>query len=178
MSKYIKRIIQVFLLYLLIIIQITFISSLNFPLYLINLPLLLLSTVVIIDRTNIYIYLALIIGFIFDVYTFSAFSVYMFSFVITAIISRFLQISYFTNRSVYSFIAITIFITLIFNFSYHIFNYIFNIYNLTEGFFLSQSYFWQALGYKIIFHSVIITILFYIINFSTRRMKPYILEKK
>jgi hypothetical protein len=89
-----------------------------------------------------------------------------------------LQLSFFTNRSIYSFILITAFTTVIFNFLFQIIDSIFKIYQGGQDLFLTQVWFWQAIGYKLVLHSIVIVILFYIINFTTRRLRPYLLENK
>lgn len=176
MSKYFKIIGQVILSYFLIVLQFTFISSISFPFNLINLPLLLLILIVILGKKNNYLYFAFLIGFVFAVFSFDFFPLYIIIFLLTAITSRYLQLSFFTNRSIYSFIVITAFATVIFNFSYQLIDYIINTYQNSSNFFLTQSWFWQALGYKLVLHSIIIILLFYIINFTTRRLRPYLLE--
>lgn len=178
MTKYFKTALQVFLSYFLIVLQFTIISSLNYPFNLINSSLLLLILIVILGRKNNYLYFAFLLGFVFDVFSFNFFSIYIISFFITAISSRYLQLSFFTNRSIYSFIVITAFATVIFNFSYQLIDFIVGIYQGSSGFFLTQSWFWQLLGYKLVLHSIIIIFLFYIINFTTRRLRPYLLERK
>jgi rod shape-determining protein MreD len=178
MTKYFKLALQIVLSYFLIVLQFTFISSASTPFNLINLPLILLVLIVILGRKDYYLYFAFLIGFVFDVFSFSIFSIYILSFLITAITSRYLQISFFTNRSIYSFIVIIAFATVIFNFSFQIIDFIVNIYQSSDSFFLTQIQFWQALSYKLILHSIIIVILFYIINFSTRRLRPYLLKGK
>lgn len=178
MTKYFKLALQVVLSYFLIILQVTFISSICTPFNLINLPLILLILIVILGRKDYYLYFAFLFGLVFDIFSFDIFSIYIISFLITAIASRYLQLSFFTNRSIYSFIVITAFATVIFNFSYQIINFIINIYQSSTSFFLTQVWFWQALGYKLILHSVIVLLLFYAVNFSSRRLRPYLLERK
>lgn len=178
MTKYLKIVLQIVLSYFLIILQFTFISSKSAPFNLINLALILLILIVILGRKNWYLYFAFFIGFVFDIFSFDIFSIYIISFLITAIASRYLQLSFFTNRSIYSFIVITAFATVIFNFSYQVIDFIVNIYQSSDSFFLSQVWFWRALSYKLIFHSIIIILLFYGINFSSRRFRPYLLERK
>ncbi|MFP4515125.1 MAG: hypothetical protein ACLFNO_03935 [Parcubacteria group bacterium] len=178
MTKYFKLALQIFLSYFLIVLQFTFVSSLSTPFNLINLPLILLILIVILGRKDYYLYFAFLIGFIFDVFSFDIFFIYIFSFLITAIASRYLQLSFFTNRSIYAFIVITAFATVIFNFSYQIINSIVDMYQVSGSFFLTQTWFWQTLAYKLILHSLIIIVLFYILNFTTRRLRPYLLERK
>jgi cell shape-determining protein MreD len=178
MTKYFKLALQIFLSYCLIVLQFTFISSVNVPFNLINLPLILLILIVILGRKNYYLYFAFLIGFIFDIFSFDIFSIYIISFLSTAITSRYLQLSFFTNRSIYSFIAITAFATIMFNFTYQIINFIINVYQSSDIIFLTQAWFWQALSYKLILHSIIIVLLFYVIKFTSRRLRPYLLARK
>ncbi|HKK54624.1 MAG TPA: hypothetical protein VJ926_03835 [Patescibacteria group bacterium] len=178
MTKYFKLALQIFLSYCLIILQFTFISSAGVPFNLINLPLILLILVVILGRKDYYLYFAFLIGFIFDIFSFNIFSIYIISFFSTAIASRYLQLSFFTNRSIYSFIVITAFATVIFNFSYQIIDSIFSIYQNANSFIIAQVWFWRALSYKLIFHSIIMALLFYVVKFTSRRLRPYLLERK
>jgi len=178
MTKYLNNILKIILVYALIVIQLSFISSLSYPFHLINFPLILLVVIIVLGKKDYYLYLAVLLGFIFDVFSFNVFSLHIISFVFTAIASRYLQLSFFTNRSIYSFILITAFTTVIFNFLFQIIDYIFNIYQGSQDFFLVQVWFWQVLGYKLVLHSIVIVILFYIINFTTRRLRPYLLENK
>jgi rod shape-determining protein MreD len=178
MTKYFKNAIQVALVYALIVIQLSFVSSWSYPFYLINFPLLLLIVIIVLGKKDYYLYLAVLLGFVFDVFSFNVFSLYIISFVLTAIFSRYLQLSFFTNRSIYSFILITAFTTVIFNFLFQIIDSIFKIYQGGQDLFLTQVWFWQAIGYKLVLHSIVIVILFYIINFTTRRLRPYLLENK
>ncbi|MCF7794835.1 hypothetical protein K9M50_00535 [Patescibacteria group bacterium] len=178
MTKYLHLSLQIILSYFLIIFQFTYISSLHTVFNLINLPLILLILIIILGRKNYHIYFAFLIGFIFDIYFFDIFPIFIISFLVAVMSSRYLQLSFFTNRSIYSFIVITAFATVTFNFSYQIINFIINIYQSSNSLFLTQAWFWESLGYKLILHSIIIIVLFYIINFTTRRLRPYLLEKK
>jgi hypothetical protein len=178
MTKYFKLALQIVLSYFLIVLQFTFISSLSAPFNLINLPLILLILIVILGRKDYYLYFAFLIGFVFDIFSFDFFFIYIISFLITTISSRYLQLSFFTNISIYSFIVITAFATVIFNFSYQSIDFIFSVYQSSSSFFLTEAWFWRTLAYKLLLHSAIVVLLFYAINSSSRRLRPYLLDKK
>ncbi|MCF7819931.1 MAG: hypothetical protein K9M44_00465 [Candidatus Pacebacteria bacterium] len=177
MSKYFKIIAQLLLWFFLVIFQISFISSLNFPFY--NLPLLLsaLSFLIIFKKDNQAIWLVFLVGFIFDIFFFYPFALFTLSLVVCFGILKFLQVNFLTNRSFYSVLALSLFFILVFNLVFNLFYFILNLTSAEINFFLFQATFWQDLAYQLFFAFILEVIFFYAISLKSRGLRSDFLER-
>jgi rod shape-determining protein MreD len=173
-----KIIINLFLVLFVILLQLGFISGL--PLYLSSLNLILIILVFILEIKNFkmsYLW-AFMAGFLMDLYYFNAPGNYFFSLLIAVFFMNFLLENFFTNRSLYSFLALTFFGHLIFKFSWYIYNFSFSL--------ISKSNFTYTFNFLFLKNELIslglnwlaVVMGFYIVNFIGSNFKPVFLMRK
>jgi len=172
-----KIVLNLLLVFLIVLIQIGFISGL--PFYFTSLNLILIVLVFVLENDNFKIALiwALVAGFLLDMYYFKTFGVYFLGLFLALLLMNFLLIHFFTNRSLYSFLALIFFGHLAFRIFYYIYklflNLIFHInfvYNFNLIFFKNEL---VALGMNII----MVIISFYIFSFLTSSFSPVFLSR-
>lgn len=171
-----KIILNSLLITLLAIVQFSFISSL--PNGFNNLNLILVIIVYILSGLkglDHAIYWVVGLGFLMDIFSFSYFGINLINLILTLIIANFLLNNFFTNRSLYSFLALTFLVTLIYEIFLNGSHYIFNLIEgekmiLNNYFFLAKA---TGLGLNLLFS----LLLFYLINIISNRLKPVFLIK-
>ncbi|MFA6394064.1 MAG: hypothetical protein WCW25_04295 [Patescibacteria group bacterium] len=116
-------------------------------------------------------------GLIEDVYSFSPFGLHIVSFFLTLLAVHFLYVSFFTNRSLYSFLALASLASL----TYILLEKITAIF---AGYFSGQAISFFGWGFlSSIFRAVVLNVLlaaavFYVINFISHRFKPVFLVRR
>lgn len=161
----------------LILLQTGFISGL--PLCLKTLNLVVVSLVVIISVFGFEMasWWVIAAGFLLDIFSFTVFGVNIISLIFALIITEFLLVNFFTNRSLYSYLALTF----IASFSYR-FSILF-LYYLTISSFEQKIIFnfnlsmlkYELCGFGM--NLILIFIVFYIINFLSRSLRPVFIRK-
>ncbi|MBU0647408.1 hypothetical protein KJ809_03245, partial [Patescibacteria group bacterium] len=122
-----KIIYNIVLIISLVIFQISFINSL--PAGLDNLNLILVVLIFILSLVNLDYALAWTIGlgWLLSIFLFVPFGMHLISLFLTIVFSNLLLANFFTNRSLYSFLALTGLATIIYEFFLNSFNYLFNL---------------------------------------------------
>jgi cell shape-determining protein MreD len=175
---YIKIIFNLILIIVLSVIQISFISALPFGLSNFNLALVSLAIILMISNFNISLWWAVGMGFLFDIYSFLPFGTYLVCFFLTVLVANFLLSNFFTNRSLYSFIALIFLSSLCFNFIFYISVYLWGAFG---GVSIAVSFgriFWENLVWQIFLNIIAVFFLFHITNFVSKRLKPVFLERE
>ncbi|MDD4271369.1 MAG: hypothetical protein PHF50_01035 [Patescibacteria group bacterium] len=115
------------------------------------------------------------IGFLFEVFSFLPFGVYLISLSLTIIIANFLLNYFFTNRSLYSFLALTALATIIYELVINLFVLIFMETSSTAW--LAAGNFWFSLLEQIGLNLLLAFIIYYVIYFLGRSFKPVFLRR-
>lgn len=125
MKKYLK-VIKLFLVsFLFFIIQVSFLNSLNNSFFHFNLLLFLLVYILISKGFKESVIIGFFVGFFLDIFSFTFFGVYTASILMALFLSNFLLLSFFTNKSIYSFLSISFFFVLFYNLFLYILLYFF-----------------------------------------------------
>lgn len=179
-----KIVLNLFLVFSVVLLQLGFISGL--PLYLNSLNLILIILVFILEIKNFKLSYAwaLTAGVLMDLYYFNVPGSYFFSLLVSVFVMNFLLENFFTNRSLYSFLALTFFGQLVFRFSWFIYNfslsfilkdnfdYIFNFSHLGRFVFFKNELISLALN------CLAVIVGFYIMSFVGSNFKPVFLVKR
>jgi rod shape-determining protein MreD len=172
-----KIIINSFLIIALAVTQFSFISGL--PHGFNNLNLILVILVYILSRfggIDFAIWWAIGLGFLLDILSFSYFGTYLVSLSLTIVIADFLLKNFFTNRSLYSFLALTGLTTIIYEF---FLNGIYHVISLIDNkSAIISSNFWSAKLVELGLNLVATLILFYLVHSISKRLKPVFLIKE
>lgn len=177
MKKYFEVILYTGFLFLLVFLQLSLVNSLPYVFSRINIILLALILFLFFLDFRKVVLLALGLGFLTDLFSFQLFGFYSLTLFLVVILADFLLANWFTNRSTYSFLALTFFTTLFYNFILYFLFYLSNFLS-DSGFFLWQTNFWQGLGLELIWSIGIILLFFWVINLTTTRLKPVFLDKR
>lgn len=117
------------------------------------------------------------IGFIEDIYSFHPFGLHLISLFLTITLINFLFVSFLTNRSLYSFIALVTLANLIYIFVQEALTLGLNYYSGGGGGLALGMNFWTNAVYAIILNLFLTVIIFYLINFISQRFKPVFLVR-
>ncbi len=123
-SKYIKIFFNALFIIILVVFQISFIDGLPTYFNNLNLPLVTLIFILVLGGLNPAFWWSLGIGFMFDIFSFMPFGLFTICYFLTIILTHFLLINFFTNRSLYSFLTLTFFATVSYEFFILIFRHI------------------------------------------------------
>lgn len=175
---YFKIIINIFLIFALSIFQFSFISGLPAGLSNFNLILVVLIFILSLSGIEPVLWRALGAGLVLDIFSFLPFGVFLFSLSLSFLAANFLLINFFTNRSLYSFLALTAITSIFFDFIFNLINYFFQYIYTDKIFFLFNLGFWKSLAYTEVFNLIAVIIIFYAINFLNKKLKPVFLFKK
>lgn len=165
------------LIIFLAVVQFSFIPVM--PAYFSNLNLVLVSLIFVLSLfgLNRGLWWAAGAGLILDSVSFYPFGIFLLSYFSSVILIYFLLKNFFTNRSVYSFVALAFFGSLFYSFVFNLYNYFFGFKNDSALSLISLD-FWLNLIMQIIFNIAFIFIGFYLINFTTKKFNPVFLGKK
>lgn len=116
-------------------------------------------------------------GFILEIYSFLPFGVYVFSLCSAIMFANFLLINFFTNRSLYSYLAISSVAIFIYEFFLYFSNLLIRYFASSNFIFnINKNFFWDKISVLMI-NVLVMTILFYVINFINKNFKPVFLIK-
>lgn len=171
----VKIITNIILIISLAAAQISFISGL--PGLANNLNLVLVILIFILGFSNFAFaaWWTVGIGFLLEVFSFLPFGAYLFSLSLTLMIANFLLNYFFTNRSLYSFLALTGLATVIYELIINFYALIFIEINSAAG--PAASNFWFFRLEQIGLNLSLALIIYYIIHFLGRNFKPVFLKK-
>jgi len=156
----------------------SFISALPPFFSAINLSLILLFFILLFVDFKTALIASVILGFCLDVFTFSFFGFNLLSFLFSILVVNFLLVNWLTNRSLYSFLALSAIGTLVYNFSLYILLFFWQSGQAEDSFFLFNSSFWISLSRQILWSLIFMILFFNLANSLSKRLKPFFLEKK
>ncbi|MDD5071207.1 MAG: rod shape-determining protein MreD [Patescibacteria group bacterium] len=173
---YLKIFLNLILVYVLAVIQVSFVAALPLGMSNLNLILIFLIFILMLSGFRLSLGWAAGAGFLLDAYSFSPFGVYLISLFFTVLLANFLLANFFTDRSLYSFMALTFFSTLFYSLLFYFLVYLFSFPEIKINF-LRAGDFWSALVYQLFFNLLSVFLLFYIVSFASKRLKPVFLER-
>jgi len=175
---YSKIIINIFLIISLYIVQVSFISGL--PTFFRHLNLVIVVLIFILGLTNFKLALwwSMGIGILFDIYSFAPFGIYLISLLATVLLANFLLSNFFTNRSLYSFLALTFFAYLGYEFFIYFFNYFTHFFTHQDFVLNLGKNLWLNELSQLIVNLFVVLIVFYLLGFVSSRLKPVFLIRR
>src|SRR3989338_11148688 len=165
-----KIIVNILLIITLGIAQISFISGWSAPYSDLNLVLVILIFILGFASFNLAVWWSFGVGFILEIFFFLPFGAYLISLILTIIIANFLLDYFFTNRSLYSFLALVALTTAIYELIINSISLIFLEAN--KYFFLADFDFWTAILKQIGLNLLLTVFIYYLINFFGRNLRP------
>jgi len=143
----------------------------------INLILLILLIFLFLLKINRVVIFGVILGVLLDIFSFNFFGVSTVSIFLTLLFSVFLLDNWLTHRSAYSFLALTFFATVFYNFLLYALIY-FTSFLQGRSFFLWSANFWLGLGMELFWNLLLIFGFFVVMNLTSNRLKLVFLDKK
>ena len=174
---YLKILIQIIFFSLVALIQIGFVGSLPIWFSEINLILLVFVFFLGFNKIEIVLFCGAVMGLIYDLYAFTFFGAYTISFLITIFLAYFLLVNFLTNRSIYSFLVLTLFTVFCFEFfSYLVINISSLLINREFLSIFNKSFFVYK-TYGLFLDLFLMLIFLYLFNFFSPKFKPVFLKK-
>ncbi|MBN2884959.1 hypothetical protein JXE04_03465 [Patescibacteria group bacterium] len=177
-----KRLIKYGLLLLgvaaLALLQFSFISALPWPFNNFELSLIVIIFSFLLFNENDVWLISLFLGFFLDVLFFHPFGTTILSLFFSALILYLVLENLLTNRSLYSFLLLTIIAVISSTLFTRIFLIIFDWPGLSASHFLSSSLFWESLAWKLILNLIVVGAVFSLLAILSRRLKPFFLKRR
>ncbi|MFH1233937.1 MAG: hypothetical protein V1649_04825 [Patescibacteria group bacterium] len=172
-----KIIYNTILIIILAIFQIAFISSLPAGLDNLNLILVVLIFILILVNLDYALAWAIGLGWLIGLFLFAPFGMHLISLFLTIIFSNLLLTNFFTNRSLYSFLALVGLSTIIYEIFLNSFNYLINLFSPENLLIINQDFWLDKLS-ELVLGLMVAVVLFYFINFISKKFSPVFLLKK
>ena len=172
---YPKIFFNIILIISLTIFQLSFVSGLPSWLHNVNFVLVILLFVLVLGGLKSALWTAIGTGFLLDVYSFLPFGFYLINLFAALIFANFLLAHFFTNRSLYSFFALTFFLTVFYELVLRSLIYFSLAIKKGADFFIFSKEFWINISLQIILNLLAVFVLFYSINFISHKLKPVFL---
>ncbi len=159
-------------------IQITFVGNLPFYFNNINLLIIVLVFVLVLGGLRLALTWAVGLGILFDFYYFLPFGSFVINLFLTSLLTYFLLRNFFTNRSLYSFLALGFFANISYNIILFLIIYLNSFLTKTSSSLSFNINLLKLELMQIILNSLVIIMGFYLINFITYRWRPVFLLKE
>lgn len=175
---YFKIALNFILILLLVVLQFSFVSAMSSFYSGTNILLVAIIFILALFGTQVTWWWVLGIGSFYDVINYAPFGIYLISYIIVFFIVNFLQKNFFTNRSLYSFLALITFATLTYKIILYGGNSLLLIWSYDNNFNFFYKNFWLSEIYSLLLNICLVFIVYNIINFMSKRLKPTFLIKK
>jgi cell shape-determining protein MreD len=159
------------------VVQIAFIGSLPFFLNALNAIIIALVWLISLREFRVVVWWSAGLGFILDLYSFLPFGLHLFSLLASVFLARWLLLNFFTNRSLYSYLALTFFAILAYEICRQTIAAVFyaiisqqTAMNLNINFWISEAY---ILGLNM----AGVVAVFYAQNYISQKLRPVFLFK-
>lgn len=181
MFKY-KHILQYLFLFIIAIalalLQFSLVSSLAFPWNNLNLVFLaIIFTFLAVGSCQAF-FLAISAACFLDIWSFYPFGLFIFSLLLSTLIVYLILENFLTNRSLYSFLLLTLLGLILESFLYHIFLLVFDWSVSFNSFFLTSASFWQSLLWSLLLNLLILALFFNLLALASRRLQPFFLKRR
>ncbi len=173
-----KILLNSILILILALVQTGFISGLPSWFGNFNLSLIILLFILVMGGLNLSLWWVIGTGTLLDIFSFEPFGTHLFSLVLTIVIVNFLLVHFFTNRSLYSFLALTFFGSLFYEFFSNSIGYFLSLILNKVSFLVLDERFWTGELKQLILNLFGTLILFYAFNFLSVKLKPVFLIKR
>lgn len=175
---YIGILINSLLAVLLFLIQKSFISGLPMPFSAVNPAIVAIVFILVFKDLKFALYWSLGVGFLLDIYSFLPFGTFIVDLSITFFLTNFLLTNFLTNRSLYSFLFLTMFATLSYEILLVILVFIYNFFSdATLG--GSMTFDLLMNGLKGLgLNLLAVALIFYLLGFLSKNLKPVFLIRR
>ena len=174
---YSKILLNTILILSLVIIQLSFISGLPAGLNNLNLILVILIFILALINLDLAVWWTMGIGVLLDMFSFAPFGVYLVCLSLTIIITNFLLINFFTDRSIYSFFALAGLATVVYGILLAGAGYLLQLIGGGELGLILNKNFWLAQLSRLCLNLLATLVIFYFVSFIGKRLKPVFLVK-
>lgn len=161
----------------LVLLQLGFISGLPDFIRGVDLILIFLLIVLVITNLRTVFLLTVMCGYFMDVFSFQPFGVYLISYSLSILVGYFLLVSFFTNRSQYSFLALVGISTIFYGMFLRMTDAIMSLmlaqplhYSMSAGSSLS-------FAMQLALNMLVSLVAFQFVNFASHRLKPVFIFK-
>jgi rod shape-determining protein MreD len=161
---------------ILVFIQVGFLTGLPFGLASLNLVLVALVFILVFTGLETAFYWAIGLGFLLDLFTFYPFGSHLISFSLTLLAVFLLLEKFFTNRSLYSFLALVTAASVFYQLFLLAASGLIDVFSGTPGI-ASEMNFWLAAGRELALNLAVAIAIYYFQNFLSNRLKPVFLQK-
>lgn len=175
---YKKYLLHVFIIIFIFAVETSFISGL--PLYLSNLNLLLVALIFVLGLGDLEIAVLYSLGFgiLMDIFSFSFFGVHIASLILTMLSANFLLVKFFTDRSLYTFLALVGLATVIYELFANSLDFIVSVLSNKERIVIWNGAFLKAELYQIVYNLAVCFLIFCLVHYISNSLKPVFLLKK
>ena len=170
--KMIRTILAVIAFLLLAIIQRSFIWALPQPFSSISLPIIILMSYLMFSHWDRAWPALIIFGLILDSLSFHILGLDAVVLTLSFLAGEFLLKYWLTNRSLYSFAALTVLVTLVYHLIMIVSAFLLS-YRDQSFSLLFQESFWMSLAYETASSIIAVSLIFYISNSISKKMKPF-----
>ncbi len=172
-----KIFLNLILILIITILQISFFSFLDYPANNLNVVLVAIIFITVILNFRLGLYSAILAGIIFDLFSLSGFGLIILAFLVVVFSLNYLSNNFFTNRSFYSLLVLGFIGVIIYNLTSLVLKYAFYFLKFNElkpnlDHFWFYSFFWQ-----IIFSLVLISLIFLVFNSLSKKLKSVFIVK-
>lgn len=175
--NYIQFIGYVLLALLLVLLQAGFVSGLPDGIRGVDLIMIFLLIVLVATNLRTAFLLTIICGYFMDIISFQPFGIYLISYSLTILSGYFLLVSFFTNRSQYSFLALVGISTVFYGLFLRISDMVFSV-SLGESLHYAMSaHGGLSLALRLVLNLLVALISFQFVNFASHRLKPVFIFK-
>ena len=161
----------------LVVVQVSFINALPALFNNLNLVLVVLILILWLGNFNLTLWWSISAGTLLDIYSFMPFGIYLISLLATILLANFLLSNFFTNRSLYSFLALTLFAFIWYEFLLYFIGYLAAFLSREEFILNLNLNFWLNELSQLIINLLLVLVIFYVSNFAGSRLKPVFLFK-
>jgi hypothetical protein len=158
------------------LVQFSLISFLPWPWS--NLDIILIAIIfscLMVSRDRVW-FLALAAGFFIDVFSFHPFGLSLLSLFLSAVIMYFVLENVLTNRSLYSFLLLSIIGITAEAFIFNILLVIFDWSGSSGRLFLFSATFWESLAWSLALGVFLVALFFNLLALASRRLQPFFLK--
>lgn len=175
---YSKIIINTLLIIALFVLQFAFVSGLPVWFGSANLIIIVLIFIIGMGKINIALWWLFGLGFLMEIFSFAPFGIIFISLALVFALAYALLMNYFTDRTLYSFLAITLLSTTAYDLSLYLLNGLVGIIMRMETGIAINTLFWLNRLQGLITNLVLVFITYYLINYLSRNLKPVFLIRK
>jgi len=161
----------------LVVVQIGFISGLPGYLNTLNLAIIVLLFILVLGGLKLTFFWLIGIGFLFDLFSFQNFGIYLITFSLSILAINFLLTGFFTDRSLYSFLALTFFATVFYELFMKTILYIFKLFVHENGISIFDPHYLKAFTIELLINLLTTFIIFHSMNYLGHQLKPVFLVR-